>query len=169
MERKLLLNADIQEIIKELTDEEVGAAIKAFLLDTPTQGMVKALANMLKAKERYQPAAKAATNNKKWIYNNVQPILESPFGDGRLHRMCVEYHTQHQNKIDAEVYKEFLSYWTAAVQNGLNAGKERWMCEKTFSLGGRLATWIKNNERWTPAQKEDYLKKTASDLNKLFN
>lgn len=166
MERKLLLNDDIQTIIKELTEAEVGAAIKAFLLETPTEGMVKALCNMLKAKEKFQNTPQKVV--KRWIFKDVQPIIESQFGDGRLHRMCIEYNIQHKDEIKAEVYKEFLTYWTAPVQSGLHAGKERWVCEKTFSLGGRLATWIKNNKSWSPAQKEDYLKKTANDLNKLF-
>lgn len=166
MERKLIVNKDMQLIVQELSNEDVGAALRGWLFDAPTEGMQRALCNMFKSKEKFEK--KLPPSPTMWLYKEVQPIFESPFGDGRLHRMCIDYHTLHKSEIKPEVYKEFLSYWTAQVQNGLKSGKERWTCEKTFSLGNRLATWVKNNKNWGAKEKEDYLQKTANDLNKLF-
>ena len=167
MDRKLILNKDIQLIVQELSDEAVGAALRGFLFDSPTEGMQRALCNMFKSKEKFEKKIMPTPSN--WIYKEVNPMFSSPFGDGRLHRLCIEHHNLNKSEIKPETYREFLSYWTAPVQNGLKSGKERWTCEKTFSLGNRIATWVKNNKAWGAKEKEDYLQKTANDLNKLFN
>jgi hypothetical protein len=166
---KIELGAEAIMLIKEMEPLEVGAAVKAFISKESTEatnGMARVLYNILSAKAAKVPKPK------KWIYADVPPIPNSPYGDGKLHRLCVAYNTKHPDKYKKETYKEFLAYWTSKVQSGLQAGRERWVCEKTFEVGGRLATWEKNNKNWNAegkTKKEDYLQQTADKLNKLFN
>lgn len=71
----------------------------------------------------------------------------SIYGDGELDYLCVEFYQKNPNKYPAEMYKEFLTYWTAPIINGSkkDLGKELWRTHKTFQIYGRLSTWHQNN------------------------
>lgn len=71
----------------------------------------------------------------------------SIYGDGELDYLCVEFYQKNPNKYTAEMYKEFLTYWTAPIINGSkkDLGKELWRTHKTFQISGRLSTWHQNN------------------------
>lgn len=74
---------------------------------------------------------------------NKETINNSPYGDGRLHFLCVEFERANKGKYEPDFYKDFLEYWTAKIQKGAAIGKERWTDEKTFSLAQRLNTSFK--------------------------
>jgi hypothetical protein len=81
--------------------------------------------------------------------NVINKITNSPYGDGRLHFLCVEYDKENPGKYPKEFYVNFLQYWTAKIQKGVKIGKELWTDEKAFAIGSRLATsykmtWDKN-------------------------
>lgn len=65
-------------------------------------------------------------------------------GDGELHSMMSEFYHKNPDKYEAEMYQEFLRYWTAPIQKGAGKGKEKWRTMDTFQVSGRLATWAKN-------------------------
>lgn len=65
-------------------------------------------------------------------------------GDGELHSMMSEFYHKNIGKYEAEMYQEFLRYWTAPIQKGAGKGKEKWRTMDTFQVSGRLATWAKN-------------------------
>ncbi len=73
----------------------------------------------------------------------VDKITNSPYGDGRLHFLCVEYAKENPNKYPKEFYIEFLGYWTAKIQKGVKINHELWTDEKAFAIGSRLATSYK--------------------------
>lgn len=71
----------------------------------------------------------------------------SIYGDGELDYLCVEFYQKNPTKYPAEMYKDFLTYWTAPIINGSkkDKGKELWRTHKTFQVSGRLSTWHQNN------------------------
>lgn len=77
------------------------------------------------------------------------PKLPDGVGDGRLRNQCLAYNQQNIGKYKPDMYKAFLAYWTAPVQNGKKSeiGKELWETQKTWNLAGRLATWHHNELR----------------------
>lgn len=87
-------------------------------------------------------------------------------GDGELHSMMSEFYHKNPNKYEAEMYQEFLRYWTAPIQKGAGKGKEKWRTMDTFQVSGRLATWAKNykpkssdansrKQNWNPSETLD--------------
>jgi hypothetical protein len=84
-------------------------------------------------------------------------IENSPYGDGQLHFLCIEYDKKNPNKYPKEFYINFLEYWTAKIQKGVKIGKELWTDEKAFAIGSRLATsykmtWDKKKNTQQPQQ-----------------
>lgn len=53
--------------------------------------------------------------------------------------------TASEQEIDFS-FNEMIAYWT---EPNLSGTKERWEMEKTFEVGRRLATWFKNNKKWS--------------------
>lgn len=107
----------------------------------------------------------------------IQKVKNSPYGDGELHMICINYDSENQGKYTAPEYKEFLAYWTATVQKGSYKGKELWRSKETFSLAGRLATWNKNNQKFntngnsssnSKQSKAEYLTSTAKGLDEIL-
>lgn len=102
-------------------------------------------------------------------------IPNSPYGDGILHHRAIEWSRANVNKYEAELFKDFLTYWTAPVQKGPDKGRELWKTKLTFEIGQRLATWAKNekqsnqNGNKTNTTPADYLTKTARDLEAIFS
>lgn len=87
-------------------------------------------------------------------------------GDGELHSMMSEFYHKNIGKYEAEMYQEFLRYWTAPIQKGAGKGKEKWRTMDTFQVSGRLATWAKNykpkssdansrKQNWNPSETLD--------------
>lgn len=70
----------------------------------------------------------------------INIVINSPYGDGRLHFLCREYEKKNPGKYTKEMYIHFLEYWTAPLQIGVHKGKENWSIQKTFQLSSRLAT-----------------------------
>ena len=84
-----------------------------------------------------------------------------PFGDGELAGLVAAWRERNPHKYPDSFYADFLSFWTANPLNGSKT-REVWKAEKSFNLGGRLATSAKfhldkhtpheNNARPNPAQ-----------------
>lgn len=91
-------------------------------------------------------------------------------GDGRLRTNCLSYNADNPGKYPSDMYKAFLGYWTAPVQNGKKSeiGKEFWEIQGTWSLAGRLANWHKreldNEQRKQPNAGTPGGKKSADFL-----
>jgi len=88
--------------------------------------------------------------------NTITSLVEkkqfegSPYGDGELHYLVIEFAKKNKEKYPKDFYYNFLEYWTGKIQFGSKKGFELWRTEKTFTLGGRLATsfrmtWDKPN------------------------
>lgn len=86
-------------------------------------------------------------------------------GDGELHSMMSEFYHKDPNKYEAEMYQEFLMYWTAPIQKGVGKGKEKWRAMDTFQVSGRLATWAKN---YKPKESKVNGKKSEWDANQTL-
>jgi hypothetical protein len=88
--------------------------------------------------------------NKQDNIEQINKVTNSPYGDGHLHFLCLEFSKENKDKYPIEFYKNFLEYWTASVQKkGKDFGKELWKTEKTFALPLRLntsykLTWVNN-------------------------
>jgi len=87
---------------------------------------------------------------KEFFEANGFNMPEQIIGDGRLQFLVMDWHwnqTPEKQAAAANVYETFLNYWTAKVQNGKRAeiGKELWETKPTFDIGGRVATFLKNN------------------------
>jgi len=66
-------------------------------------------------------------------------------GDGTLHKMLVEYYQNPlSQKYSPDTYKDFKAYWTAIIRVGINAGKEKWSVQESFTISQRLASWSNN-------------------------
>lgn len=171
MEKITKISPEICMIIMELDDHVIGSAIRAFIDSShKPEGMAKVLCNMLEKKA--QTANKRA-KKQEWIFEQIIPVENSPYGDGRLHRLCLDYNKQNPNKYSADLYKEFLTYWTEPIQKGLHRGQERWaVLEVTWSVGGRLSLWSRNKKKFeAKPQKEtksDYLKNISKELDNLL-
>jgi hypothetical protein len=74
-------------------------------------------------------------------------VKNSPYGDGELHQLCIDYNEANKGKYPKEFYESFLLHWTGIIQKGASKGRELWRDEKTFVLAGRLATSYKMT--WT--------------------
>lgn len=97
--------------------------------------------------------------------NNLKEdiIINSPYGDGRLHYLCVQYAKENIDKYPKEFYVEFLQYWTAPIQKGTKIGKELWRDEKTFQIASRFNTsW---NTVWKNRKQDNNL--TQSQYKKI--
>ena len=120
-----------------------------------------------------QAATKLNQPQSKPIPLNAVP--NSPYGDGILHYRAIEWDKANANKYEPELFKEFLSYWTAHVQKGRDKGRELWKTKLTFEIGQRLATWAKNQKQSNQngnkpnTNPADYLTKTARDLEAIFS
>ena len=120
-----------------------------------------------------QAATKPNKPQSKLIPLNAVP--NSPYGDGILHYRAIEWDKANANKYEPELFKEFLSYWTAHVQKGRDKGRELWKTKLTFEIGQRLATWAKNQKQSNQngnkpnTNPADYLTKTARDLEAIFS
>lgn len=119
-------------------------------------------------------------NNEKAVMDGgselpMPSIPNSPYGDGILHHRAIEWSRANVNKYEPELFKDFLTYWTAPVQKGRDKGREFWKTKPTFEIGQRLATWAKNekpsnqNGNKQNTNPADYLAKTARDLEAIFN
>ena len=74
----------------------------------------------------------------------LSPIInKQKYGDGELHRICIEFHKQNPLHYPIEFYESFLEYWTAPLQKGKKKGVEQWREERTFQIGSRLRTSFK--------------------------
>ena len=101
----------------------------------------------------------------------------SPYGDGRLHRLCGEWDRENPGKYPPAFYTDFLIYWTAPLEKGKDKGTELWRTMKTWSLAGRLKTsWdIKKknyaNGEYDPKSRDagNYLRKISAELNYLHS
>ena len=104
----------------------------------------------------------------KEISNEILPSVKIPvkkkvregsaYGDGELDYLCANFYIENPTKYPDEMYKEFLTYWTAPIINGSkkDLGKELWRTHKTFQVSGRLSTWHQNNlKRGTDFSKTD--------------
>lgn len=100
----------------------------------------KSIPNKPKGESQVPDNTQSKEDNSKEEENKVN---NSPYGDGRLHYLCVEYSKENPEKYPKEFYTNFLSYWTAIIQKGVKKGKELWTDEKAFSIGSRLATSYK--------------------------
>lgn len=81
------------------------------------------------------------------VVSEIKKVINSPHGDGELHYLCRVHASENEKKYPADMYKEFLQYWTAIVTNGKlkkHNGKEKWRNEETFVIELRLSTWFKN-------------------------
>jgi hypothetical protein len=107
--------------------------------------------------------------------NTIAVVKDSPYGTGELHHRVREWAKANPGKHEAEVFKDFLGYWTATVQKGRDRGRELWKTKLTFEIGQRLATWAKNekqsNQNGNKANTNptEYLTKTARELEEIFN
>jgi len=107
--------------------------------------------------------------------STIAVVLDSPYGTGELHHRVREWARANPGKHEAEVFKDFLGYWTAPVQKGQDRGRELWKTKLTFEIGLRLATWAKNekqsnqNGNKTNTSPADYLTNTARELEAIFN
>jgi hypothetical protein len=120
-----------------------------------------------------QPSTKPNKSKNKLI--PLEAVADSPYGDGTLHHRVREWAKANPGKHKAEVFKDFLNYWTATVEKGQDRGRELWKTKLTFEIGQRLATWAKNEKQinqngnkanTTPAE---YLTKTARELEAIFS
>lgn len=108
-------------------------------------------------------------------FQKIEVVENSPYGDGELHFKCRKYEKENPGKYSVELYKEFLTHWTAKTQKGRSNGSELWRTRETFVLSIRLATWAKNNEKSNNSiksngreSKEDYLKRVGGELDDIF-
>jgi hypothetical protein len=108
-------------------------------------------------------------------FQKIEVVENSPYGDGELHFKCRKYEKENPGKYSVELYKEFLTYWTAKTQKGRSNGSELWRTRETFVLSLRLDTWAKNNEKSNNSiksngreSKEDYLKRVGGELDDIF-
>lgn len=120
----------------------------------------------------------AREKNQKSKIKNYESIFwgevreHSPYGDGRLHKLCGEWDKANPGKYPADFFKDFLTYWTATVEQGSDRGKELWRTQKTWSLAGRLNTswniFKKNYTEGKTNMNDEYSKKTLSGLAGIF-
>ena len=124
----------------------------------------------------------ASNNNntikeKKKIFEkkDVRKVKDSKFGDGELHFACQEFYKLDPGKYPKEFYESFLDYWTSPIQKGAKRGMELWRDEKTFGLGGRLATsfrltWSRKQDYQSQKETKDekYRKELADGLDAIF-
>ncbi len=65
---------------------------------------------------------------------------------GKIRADCLAYNKTNPDLYSPEMYKAFIAYWTAPVQNATkksDIGKELWQIQTTWLLAGRLANWHK--------------------------
>jgi len=89
---------------------------------------------------------------KEFFEANGYEMPEQMIGDGRLQFLLMDWHwkqSAEKQTAAANVYETFLNWWTAKVQTGKKAeiGKELWETKPTFDIGGRVATFLKNNSK----------------------
>ena len=97
----------------------------------------------------------------RWLYN-----IGMSFWRGKL---MTSFREQVESYIIANPQKEyenikekFLSYWEAEYK-----GEIRWMREKTFKIGGRLAQWKRNETLYSNRKKVQKFRELASRINPL--
>jgi len=164
---------------KESKDKKLLFFVKDKLnleIDTKNEQMIEHMFKHLF--ELYRNENENENENKDSNLSNESIELEvvenSKFGDGRLHFLCRNFYKENQTKYPASMYDEFMAYWVAIIENGKGKGKERWKSEKTFSLESRLNTWNNisnknnNSKNGKSNSKEEYLRKTANELNDIF-
>lgn len=117
----------------------------------------------------------AKPNKSKSTLIPLEAVPNSPYGDGILHYRVREWSEANGKKYETQLYKDFLTYWTAPVQKGKDHGRELWKTKLTFEIGQRLATWAKNekqsNQNGNKANTNptEYLTKTSRELEAIFN
>jgi hypothetical protein len=161
--RRLNYPNELQELISEGILDLVGENISIKFLDRQLESAIEiSQKNSQNGSKGGRPKKKEETQKKPTaLFSETQTkairkdnirkedkkieerINNSPYGDGRLHFLCVEFERANKGKYVPDFYKDFLEYWTAKIQKGAAIGKERWTDEKTFSLGQRLSTSFK--------------------------
>ena len=86
----------------------------------------------------------------KWVdalvwFSWVSKSIKSDIEKRRIDFIANVVSQAKEKGIETDIVTRFCDYWTETNPNGK---KMRFEMEKTFSVGGRLATFVKNKREW---------------------
>lgn len=181
------LDPQIDDMVLDLVFEPIRQSLKRDLVKyiatkekratAGRQGGIKSGETRSKPNQEQANEANASPPKQKKVAEKVEVIPNSPYGSGELHFKTIQWQKVNANKYEIELFKDFLTHWTAPVQKGANKGRELWKTKETFEIGPRLATWAKNEANWTKNEKQNstngnneaYLNKTSRELEAIFD
>ena len=122
--------------------------------------------------EKKQDASKTLTNENVNVNVNVNENVnvdvllkketktKKSLEERKLDFKCMVVDVMHTEKIDPNIVKEFFEYWTEPNQSKT---KLRFELEKTYDISRRIATWMKNNEKFNSNKNVTNGKETRTD------